>query len=185
MNRGLGGSPDALRSSPERPERLPGTTSPPEDQRQETDHALLRTLIDQVPDLLFVKDLGSRFVLANNAAAHEVGQASPEDLIGKTDLDFYEEPQARMMLQQEHDIMFNGLSFVDVEERGCDRSAGERWRLATKLPLRNDAGEVIGLVGCCRDITARKREERLQEGEAAILERIAGSADLVDVLDPL
>jgi diguanylate cyclase (GGDEF)-like protein/PAS domain S-box-containing protein len=185
MNRGIGGSPEALRRSPERPERLRGTTNAPDDQQQEGDQALLRTLIDQVPDLLFVKDLGSRFVLANNATAYDVGQASPEDLIGKTDLDFYEEPQARIMLQQEHDIMFGGLSFIDVEERGCNRSAGERWHLATKLPLRNDAGEVIGLVGCCRDITARKREERLREGEAAILERIASSADLVDVLNPL
>jgi len=149
------------------------------------DKALLRALIDQVPDLLFVKDPESRFVLANNATARGVGLPSPDALIGKTDLDFYDEPEARKYLREEHEIMFGALSFVDVEQCTWDKSAGEKWHLATKLPLRNDAGEVIGLVGCCRDITERKREERLQEGEAAILERIAGVVELTEVLDTL
>ncbi len=146
---------------------------------------LLRALIDQVPDLLFVKDPQSRFVLVNNATAWDVGEASPEALIGKTDLDFYDEPLARKYLDQEHDIMFADLSFVDVEEPGWGGRSGEKWFSVTKLPLRNAAGEVIGLVGCCRDITERKREERLHRGEAAILERIAGAVDLADVLDTL
>jgi diguanylate cyclase (GGDEF)-like protein/PAS domain S-box-containing protein len=146
---------------------------------------LVRALIDQVPDMLFVKDKESRFVLANNAAAYDVGQTSPAALIGKTDLDFYEEPLARKYLRQEHEVMFGGLSFIDVEEPGWGAKSGEKWFSVTKLPLRNDAGEVIGLVGCARDITDRKRAERLHEGEAAILERIAAGADLADVLDTL
>ena len=186
MNRAKGGSPEAVRSSPERPHSLLGSKTGPRDHRRDADdRALLRALIDQVPDLLFIKDPESRFVLANNATAHDVGQASPDDLIGKTDFDFYDEPLALKYLRQEHDIMFGALDFVDVEERSWDRSAGEKWHSATKLPLRNDAGEVIGLVGCCRDITHRKREERLHEGEAAILERIAGAWELADVLDTL
>lgn len=186
MNRGIGGSRNAVRRPPESPHSLLGIKKGPRDHRRDADdQALLRALIDQVPDLLFVKDPESRFVLANNATAHDVGEASPEALIGKTDLDFYEESVARKYLRQEHDIMFGALSFIDVEERSWDTSAGEKWHSATKLPLRNEAGEVIGLVGCCRDITHRKREERLHEGEAAILERIAGSADLADVLDIL
>ena len=186
MNRGTGGSPGAVRTPPVGPHSLLGIKKGPRDHRREADdEALLRALIDQVPDLLFVKDPESRFVLANDATARDVGEASPEALIGKTDLDFYEESVARKYLRQEHEIMFGALSFVDVEERSWDRSAGEKWHSATKLPLRNAAGEVIGLVGCCRDITHRKREERLHEGEAAILERIAGSADLADVLDTL
>jgi diguanylate cyclase (GGDEF)-like protein/PAS domain S-box-containing protein len=165
---------------------LLGLKTEPHDLRREADDlALLRALIDQVPDSLFVKDPQSRFLLANNATAYDVGETSPEALIGKTDLDYYERPLARKYLDQEHDIMFADLSFVDVEEQSWDRSAGEKWHLATKLPLRNAAGEVIGLVGCCRDITERKREERLHRGEAAILERIAGAADLADVLDTL
>jgi diguanylate cyclase (GGDEF)-like protein/PAS domain S-box-containing protein len=165
---------------------LLGIKKGPRDHRRDADdQALLRALIDQVPDLLFVKDPESRFVLANNATAYDIGQASPEALIGKTDLDFYEESVARKYLSQEHDIMFGALSFIDVEERSWDTSAGEKWHLATKLPLRNDAGEVIGLVGCCRDITERKREERLRAGEAAILEHIAGATGLAEVLDTL
>jgi diguanylate cyclase (GGDEF)-like protein/PAS domain S-box-containing protein len=186
MNRGTGGSAKVLSNSSDRPRSLLSLRKGPRDQQRETnDLTLLRALIDQVPDLLFVKDPESRFVLANNATARDVGQSSPEALIGKTDLDFYEEPVARKYLREEHEIMFGALTFVDVEERSWDRSAGEKWHSATKLPLRNEAGEVIGLVGCCRDITHRKREERLHEGEAAILERIAGAGDLGDVLDTL
>jgi diguanylate cyclase (GGDEF)-like protein/PAS domain S-box-containing protein len=146
---------------------------------------VLRALIDQVPDLLFVKDCESRFVLANAATARDVGQRDPDSLIGRTDLDFYEEHLARQYLRQEHAVMFQGLVYVDVEERSWDRSQGEKWHSATKLPLRDRTGQVIGLVGCCRDITARKRVERLQRGEAAILERIAGNAGLAEVLDTL
>jgi diguanylate cyclase (GGDEF)-like protein/PAS domain S-box-containing protein len=186
MSGGKGRSREAVRIPPERPHNLLGTEKGPRDHRRDAnDQALLRALIDQVPDLLFVKDPESRFVLANNATAHDVGQPSPEALIGKTDLDFYEEPEARRAMRQEHDIMFEGLSFVDVEERSWDKSNGEKWHSATKLPLRNEAGKVIGLVGCCRDITHRKREERLHEGEAAILESSAGNADIADVLDTL
>jgi diguanylate cyclase (GGDEF)-like protein/PAS domain S-box-containing protein len=186
MNRGTIRSPEAMGKSPERPHSLLGMKRGPRDhQRDADDKALLRALIDQVPDLLFVKDPESRFVLANNATAHDIGQASPEDLIGKTDLDFYEESVARRYLRLEHEIMFGELSFIDVEERSWDKSSGEKWHLATKLPLRNDAGEVIGLVGRCRDITDRKREERLQAGEAAILECIAGATGLADVLGTL
>ena len=170
----------------ESPHSLLGVKKGPRNHRRDTDdQALLRALIDQVPDLLFVKDPQSRFVLANDATAHDVGQSSPQALIGKTDLDFYEEPLARRSLGQEHEIMFGALSYINVEERSWDKSAGEKWHLATKLPLRNKAGEVIGLVGCCRDITDRKREERLHAGEWAILERITGNASLSDVLDTL
>jgi diguanylate cyclase (GGDEF)-like protein/PAS domain S-box-containing protein len=186
MDRGKGGSPKAMRGSPEWPHSLLGIRKGHRDDRRDADdEALLRALIDQVPDLLFVKDPQSRFVLANNATALDVGQTSPEALIGRTDLDFYEESVARRYLSEEQDIMFGALSYVDVEERSWDKSAGEKWHSATKLPLRNEAGEVIGLVGCCRDITDRKREERLHKGEVAILERMAGAADLAEVLDTL
>jgi PAS domain S-box-containing protein len=148
----------------------PGMLAPGADERQ-----LLRALIDQVPDLLFVKDYESRFILANHATAHDVGEAEPDDLVGKTDLDFYEAPLAQKYLRQEHDIMFEGLPFIDVEEPSKNTGEGGKWFSVTKVPLRDKSGEVIGLVGCCRDITARKRVERLQQGEAAILERIAGT----------
>ena len=149
------------------------------------DPLLLRALIDQVPDVLFVKDIGSHFVLANIATARDVGASSPEALIGKTDLDFYDEPLARKYLRQEQDIMFADFPFIDVEEPAWHANDRQKWFSVTKLPLRNGAGDVIGLVGCCRDITDRKREERLHESEAAILEQVAASGDLGALLDTL
>ncbi len=160
-------------------------TDPCPGDRRSGEAWLSHALIDQVPDLLFVKDVKSRFVLANEATARDVGQASPDALIGKTDLDFYDESRARRYLRLEHEIMFAGLAFVDVEELAWDSRGGQKWFSVTKLPLRNAQGEVVGLVGCCRDISERKRVDRLHEGQAAILERIAGPACLGEILDTL
>ena len=147
--------------------------------------AILRALIDGIPHVLFVKDCESRFVVANHAAARAVGQIAAHALIGKSDIDFHEKIAAQEYRRQEQGVMFEGLSFVDVEELCSNLTDGDRWVSVTKLPLQNAAGEVIGLVGCCHDITDRKRIERLHQREAEILKRIAGTDDLSDVLDTL
>jgi diguanylate cyclase (GGDEF)-like protein/PAS domain S-box-containing protein len=185
MNTGTGVPARPARDSPEMAHGLSASRGQAPGETQEAEgRALLRALIDQVPDLLFVKDVNSRFLLANVATARDVGQMTPDALIGRTDLDFHEESLARKYLRQERDIMFAGMPFLDVEERAW-HEPGQKWYSVTKLPLRNTAGEVIGLVGCCRDITERKREERLHQGGAAILERIADGTDLDATLDTL
>ena len=146
---------------------------------------LLCNFIDQIPDPIFVKHSDGRFLIANVATAQSVGQTSPSDLIGKTDLDFYEELLARKYAHQEHDVMFNGLRLIDVDEPGLKVADGDKWFSVTKLPLRSASGEIVGLVGCCRDITHRKRETRLDAGLTAALDRIAGGAELNEVLASL
>ncbi len=185
MNTGTGVPGRPARASPEMVHGLLASGAQLQGETRDADsRALLRALIDQVPDLLFVKDVNSRFLLANIATARDLGQATPDALIGRTDLDFHEESLARKYLRQEHEVMFADVAFVDVEERAW-HEAEQKWYSVTKLPLRSAAGEVIGLVGCCRDITDRKREERLRNGEAAILERITVGTDLGAALDSL
>ena len=74
---------------------------------------------------------------------------------------------------------------IDAEEFIVDASGARKWFLSTKVPLRNDRNEIFGLVGIARDITERKRADVLRDGQSQILQMIAMSAPLEDVLDHL
>jgi PAS domain S-box-containing protein len=123
-----------------------------------TERAMLRTLIDLLPDLIFIKDRGFRFVVVNQAIARFMGH-SPEELLGKTDQDFFDPASAARYRADEQHILDTGIGLVDVEEVSCNAEGVERWLSMTKVPLRDETGLVIGLVGLCRDITERKQAQ--------------------------
>jgi len=130
------------------------------------DSKLLRTLIDHLPDSIFVKDIEGRFLIANLAHRRALGVAALQELIGKTDCDFYPEAQAAQYTGDEQDVMSTGNPLVNREEPVIDRAGQRRWLLTTKVPLKDAEGHVIGLVGISRDITGRRRaEEALRESE--------------------
>ncbi len=120
----------------------------------------LRTLIDSLPDFIYVKNRQGRFVTNNLAHARFVGVNSPAEMVGKTDFDFFEEKLAEKHYSDEQLIMESGVALMDYEEGAVD-SAGNRHDVLThKIPLRDAEGEVTGLVGVSRNITQRKRAER-------------------------
>jgi|GEM_PF-463881 len=145
----------------------------------------VQTLIDWVPDYLWVKDLDSRFVVINKALASDLGQPNPSDLIGFSDFDFHAPELAKNFRANELDIMHSGQPAVDFEESVLDAAGATKWLSSIKVPLRNEKGEVFGLVGIGRNITERKKADLLRAGQAQILEMIAMSAPLESVLDHL
>ncbi len=145
----------------------------------------LQRLIDLVPDNLWVKDAASRFVIANNATARQIGLASSGDLIGKSDLELHSAEVARKYLADERGVVDTGRPLIDIEEYVIDPDGRKVWVSTTKVPLRDEIGQVVGVVGISRDITARRLAETLRDGQAKILEMIATSAPLADVLDRL
>lgn len=143
---------------------------------------LLRTLIDNMPDLIYIKDRHSRFVISNAAHAAQLGAACPDEVVGKTDFDFFADHLASIYYDAEQTLMRTGDPFVNREEPGLDRHRSETWFSATKVPLRDAGGNVIGLIGISRDIGARKRAEWLEQDRRLLLERIARNDPLQDVL---
>jgi PAS domain S-box-containing protein len=119
----------------------------------------LRTLIDIMPDLIFIKDRGSRFTVANKKVAQVMG-TTPESLIGKTDFDFYSSDTAQKFYDDEQTIMQTGESMINCEEFAFDENGNRIIRSTTKIPFKNKDGEIIGIVGICRDITQLKRIEK-------------------------
>ncbi len=127
---------------------------------------LLRALIDRVPDYLFVKDIQSRFVVANPAVAADLGRR-PEDLIGKTDFDLHPHDLAANFFADEQEVISSGKPKLDIEEFVVTPSGEKKWLSTSKLPLRSRNGKVIGIVGVCRDVTESKRAEAaLAESES-------------------
>jgi diguanylate cyclase (GGDEF)-like protein/PAS domain S-box-containing protein len=123
---------------------------------------LLRTLIDNMPDCIFVKDKESRFVLNNAEHARALG-APEQELLGKTDFDVFPRELAERYYADEQEVIHSGSALVDREEPVVDHEGNHRWLSTTKVPLRDGGGEISGLVGISRDITDRKAlEEQLR-----------------------
>lgn len=136
---------------------LPST---PESTRIAEERKLLRTLIDNIPDYIFVKDRDSRMVINNTAHAVDVlGAASPDDVIGHTDFDFFPEHLARTYYEVEQRLMDSDTSVINEAYPSKSPDGRETWHLNTKVPLHDAAGEVTGLVGIVRDITELKQRE--------------------------
>jgi PAS domain S-box-containing protein len=148
------------------------------EQSLEEEKALLLTLINSLPDQVYVKDREGRFVLANKALADFVGVGDPELLIGRTDHDFYSPDLAERCLAEERRIIESGVGLFGVEEPARALKGELHWRLTTKVPVRGEGGAVTSLVGSHHDITQRKLDEQKQREQAALLD-IATDAILV------
>lgn len=120
---------------------------------------LLRTLINNLPDFIFFKDKDGRFVISNTAHLAMLGAKTQEEVVGKTDADFFPKALAEQYQADEQKIMESGQPVVGRQEPVVDREGKQRWFSTTKVPLRNSQGKIIGLVGMSRDITDIKRAE--------------------------
>ncbi|MGH8295078.1 MAG: methyl-accepting chemotaxis protein [Steroidobacteraceae bacterium] len=126
--------------------------------------AMLRTLIDNLPDLIYVKDVEGRFLLANVAVARIMGAKTPGELLGKNDFDFHPRDLATRYHEDEQVVIRSGKPLLAREEE-CRDPAGSLMHLeTTKIPLRDTAGTVTGLVGIGRDITQRVAAARALDG---------------------
>ncbi|MEW6753884.1 MAG: PAS domain-containing protein [Candidatus Latescibacterota bacterium] len=123
---------------------------------------LLATLVNRLPDYIYVKDRDSRFVLANEALAADLGCAGPEELVGRSDQDFFPPAMAAGFLADEQEVLRTGRPLINREERVQTAPGRTRFVLSSKVPLRDRSGAVTGLVGIGRDITRRKQDEQRQ-----------------------
>jgi PAS domain S-box-containing protein len=136
---------------------------------------------------VFAKDTDSRFVITNAFHLKSLGASSLQDVIGKTDFDFFPRELAQKYYDDEQQVMRTGQAMIDQDERMLDPQGREHWLLTTKTPLRDSEGRITGIVGISRDITARKRNEnelaqhkhRLEEIVEA---RVAQTKELADRL---
>ncbi len=126
---------------------------------------VLKALINNLPQCIYVKDAQSRFVVANEHLAHLVGYDDPDELVGKTDFDLFPEAYAAKYYEDEQAIVEHGEPKIAEEERTLDCSTGEeQWALATKIPIFDEEENVEYIIGMTYDITEQKQlEQELRE----------------------
>jgi two-component system sensor histidine kinase/response regulator len=120
---------------------------------------ILRTLIDHLPDFVYVKDSESRFVVANLSLARQMGMETPDEMIGKTDFDFFPKNRAADFYADEQNIVLSGELLLNREVEIMCPLGKIMQVLSTKVPLRDGSGRISGIAGVAHDISQRKKTE--------------------------
>ena len=113
----------------------------------------LKIIIDNVPDLIFLKDRHGRYINCNQSLVDAVEADSIEDVIGKTDYDYFPPELASNYVADDQLTMRAGKPLINLQEKTIDADGNETWLLTSKVPLFDDDRNVTGLVGIARDIT--------------------------------
>ena len=136
------------------------------------DSSILRSLMDTIPDRIYFKDLESRFVCVNAAQARWLGAASPAEMVGKTDGDYFAAAHTDLARRTEEEVIRTGQPSVGQIELLELKDGTICWGSATKLPWRDSTGRIIGTFGLTRDHTETKLIEEKLKQERTLLRTI-------------
>ncbi|GAB4560363.1 MAG: hypothetical protein Kow0047_06910 [Anaerolineae bacterium] len=125
----------------------------------EQQRALFQTLLDHLPDLVYVKDAQGRILNANRAYLEATGASSLDEILGKTDFELFPPRLAAQYYADDQITLRSETPLINQEEPIINPQGERRWMLTSRIPLRDGQGRVTGLVGIARDITARKAAE--------------------------
>lgn len=118
----------------------------------------MKAILDTIPDIAWLKDVDSKYIIANKPFADAVGFL-PEELFGKTDFDFWPEKYAELYIADDKEVIETRHE-MRIEEPLVNKDGKELFIETIKMPVCNESGEVVGTVGISRDITERKNEEQ-------------------------
>lgn len=142
---------------------------------------LLRSLMDHSDDCIYFKDLQSRFLRCSLAQVRHFRAGGLAEVIGKTDRDFFSGEHVDGALQDEQNIIRTGEPLSGKVEKETWPDGRVTWALTSKMPLRNEAGEMIGTFGLSKDITAIKEAEKKMEGLHQQLVEASRQAGMTEV----
>jgi PAS domain S-box-containing protein len=157
------------------------TTHKKAEEALEKEQFLINALMNNLSDHVYFKDLESRFIRNNKAHVLSFGLTDPDQLIGKSDFDFFTEQAARQAYEDEQMIIKTGQPILK-EEKLTRKDRSDAWFSAIKMPLRDNDGNTIGTFGISRDITKRKRVELESLALFEIIQGITSTNNLDELL---
>ena len=119
----------------------------------------LEDIIDAIPGLVFYKDTRNKFIRVNKYLADAHKKSKPE-LEGVSLYELYPREEAEKYYQDDLAVLATGIPRLNIEEQ-WDTTDGTRWVSTSKIPLKDDNGEMTGIIGISLDITERKQSEKL------------------------
>lgn len=157
--------------------------------RIDVEKVLLHELMEESPDYIFIKDRQSRFVASNKAQAQLLlGLEDPMDAVEKTDFDLFpgKQEDVKRFYEEEQQIMETGKPVIHRQWMVPSTTTGRIvWLSESKLPIRSETGEIIGIFGLGRDITIQKNEQMLREKLSHQLDTAVQLARVTSsILDP-
>ncbi len=133
---------------------------------------LLQTIIDITPVRIFWKDRELRYLGCNPTFAKDAGKSSPQDLLGKDDFAMSWAENAALYRADDFRVIESGIAQLLYEEPQSTQDGSTIWLRTSKMPLKNNAGEIIGILGVYDDITEQKNAQRALEQHKAELEEL-------------
>jgi PAS domain S-box-containing protein len=131
-------------------------------------NAQMAAILDNIPDLAWVKDTHGRYVAANRALVRALGYAEPADMVGKTDFDLHPLEHAMAYRTADAEVMASGCR-KRIEETHLEADGRRRWVETIKTPFADGHGQLAGTAGIARDVTERKKvEEELARANASL-----------------
>ena len=128
-------------------------------QRIKEEKNLLRTLIDNLPETVYFKDTQARKVISNRVDYLFLGAKSEQEVLGKTDLELFDNELGKIGYDHDMHILKTGESIFNYGQLHQSSGKPDLWLESTKVPVKNERNEIIGVLGIGRDITIQKQQE--------------------------
>jgi diguanylate cyclase (GGDEF)-like protein/PAS domain S-box-containing protein len=152
---------------------------------EDIERLCIRNLLASSEERLFFKDLDGKFALVSAGFAKALGRGfSTSELVGKSDLDLFSSPHALEAMEDEQHVIATGDPIVGKIECETFDDRPDTWVATTKLPLRNEEGEVVGTFGISRDVTSEVEAQR-ELARQALHDPVTGVANRIALVDRL
>lgn len=151
----------------------------------EKEQKLQQYFMEYIPDSIYFKDRESRFIKANRATIEKMRLTSVDELIGKTDFDFFDDEHAIESRKDEIEIINSGISIINKIEKEIWRDGRVTWASTTKIPLRDEENNIIGTFGITRDITSLKKAEDIRDALYKISTAITTVPDIDNLFESI
>jgi PAS domain S-box-containing protein len=137
----------------------------------ELEKSMLSVLMEYLPDRITYKDSESRILRINRSKAEKFKMA-PEEMVGKTDYDFFSEEHADRAFREEQELIRSGVPLLNTEERAVFANGEVAWSSTSRIPFKNERNETVGMFIITKDITQLKTAELTIKDRERVIQRL-------------